>query len=271
MLLESKDFRVAWGRDCSDQPAAYFSEFKSFTSEGTLRSCAELGIPIYHLWVAYEAFLGRIPVQWLSKRVALLFEPPAFYMGIKRILDIFFVLVSAPLVLPLGLLVALLIKLDSPGPVLFVQTRVGKDGRPFLIYKFRTMLVDVKGEAAKFATEEGDRMTRIGRILRKFRIDEVPQFWNVLKGEMSLIGPRPELVPFAQRFNKTIPYYFYRHRVRPGITGWAQVMQGYAASEEETRAKLEFDLFYVKNISFSLDYLIFLKTIKTVLTGFGAK
>jgi len=270
-LLPSKDPRVAWDLACSKAPTAYFSEFKTLSSDGAFRACAELGVPIYHLWVAHEALLGRIPVRWLSERAALLLEPPAFYTRLKRALDVFLVLLSVPLTFPFGLLIALLIKLDSPGPVLFVQTRVGQDGRPFLIYKFRTMRVEANGEAAKFATEEGDRVTRIGRILRKFRIDEVPQFINVLKGEMSLIGPRPEQEAFAKKFSETIPFYPYRHRVRPGITGWAQVMQGYAASEEETRAKLEFDLFYVKNLSFSLDYLIFLKTIKTILTGFGAR
>jgi len=270
-LLPSEDPRVAWDCACSKASIAYFSEFKTLSSDGTLMACAELGVPIYHVWVVHEVLLGRIPVRWLSERTALLLEPPVFYTRLKRMLDVFLVMLLAPLALPFGLLIAVLIKLDSPGPALFVQTRVGQDGQPFLIYKFRTMRVEAKGEVAKFATEEGDRVTRIGRILRKFRIDEVPQFINVLKGEMSLIGPRPEQEAFAKKFSETIPFYPYRHRVRPGITGWAQVMQGYAASEEETRAKLEFDLFYVKNLSFSLDYLIFLKTIKTILTGFGAR
>jgi len=236
-----------------------------------LVECGEMGVPIYHVRLAYEILLGKVPLKYLSPKLVPLMSPPFRYMSLKRALDIFLVLFSVPLILPLVLVVSVLVKLDSPGPIFFTQERVGKDGRLFTIIKFRTMRVDAEKHGAQFAASEDARVTRVGRWLRKFRIDEIPQFWNVLKGDMSLIGPRPEQAVFVERFKKEIPFYDYRHLVRPGITGWAQVMQGYAASEEETKEKLEYDLYYVKNLSFWLDYAIFLKTIKTIFTGFGAR
>jgi lipopolysaccharide/colanic/teichoic acid biosynthesis glycosyltransferase len=161
--------------------------------------------------------------------------------------------------------------LDSAGPVLFWQERVGLSGIPFRMYKFRSMRVEAEEEGASFARKKDSRITRVGSVIRRFRLDELPQFLNILMGEMSMIGPRPEQVCFARQFETEIPFYPYRHLVRPGITGWAQVNHGYATGSGEARDKLEFDLFYMKHISLSMDMLICLKTMRTILTGFGAR
>ncbi|WP_305838902.1 sugar transferase [Photobacterium leiognathi] len=166
---------------------------------------------------------------------------------------------------------AILIKLENPGPAMFIQERVGQGGKVFRIYKFRSMTVKEAGAEDKFATQEQARVTKVGKIIRKVRIDELPQFFNVLKGDMSLIGPRPEQDSFVKQFEQEIPFYGYRHMVKPGITGWAQVVQGYADDTESTTEKLAFDLYYIKNLSFWLDVNIVFKTIRTMLTGFGAK
>jgi len=236
-----------------------------------LANCSLQGIPVYHAARIYEHLTGRVSLEYLSEDAVQAFRLPLIYPHIKRLMDIVIVLVSLPITAPLMSVIALLIKLDSRGPVLFIQDRVGQGGKPFRMVKFRTMRTDAERGGAKFAKEADDRVTRLGRWLRKFRLDELPQFWNVLKGEMSLIGPRPEQVKFAEEFTKEIPYYSYRHLVKPGITGWAQVMHGYAAGKEETREKLEYDLYYVKYLSLWLDFLIVAKTIRTILTGFGAR
>jgi len=236
-----------------------------------LADCSLRGFPVYHAAAIYEALTGRVSLQHLSDGLVETFRLPPVYPIVKRAMDVFLVFGSLPLALPLMLIVAILIWLDSPGPVLFIQERMGQGGKPFRMIKFRTMRADAERDGAKFARDGDHRVTRVGRWLRKFRLDELPQFWNVLKGEMSLIGPRPEQVPFARKFAAEIPYYNYRHLVKPGITGWAQVTQGYAAGTEETLEKLEYDLFYVKNLSFWLDLLVLVKTLRTIVTGFGAR
>ena len=169
------------------------------------------------------------------------------------------------------MLTAIAIRLESPGKVIFVQERVGQGGRLFKIYKFRSMRFDAEKHGAQLAQQNDARITRVGKFIRKTRIDELPQFINVLKGDMSLIGPRPEQLGFVKEFEKTIPFYNYRHIVKPGISGWAQVTQGYASNEDETALKVQYDFYYIKHISFALDVLIVLKTIQTMLTGFGAR
>jgi lipopolysaccharide/colanic/teichoic acid biosynthesis glycosyltransferase len=169
------------------------------------------------------------------------------------------------------LITALLIKWESPGPVLFLQERVGQGNRSFFIYKFRSMCHDSEKNGAQFAKNNDMRVTRVGAVIRKLRIDELPQFFNVLKGDMSLIGPRPEQRVFVEKFEKEIPFYSYRHIVRPGISGWAQVMHGYAADTDETKLKIEHDFFYIKNFSLWLDILIIFKTFRTIVTGFGSR
>jgi sugar transferase (PEP-CTERM system associated) len=180
-------------------------------------------------------------------------------------------LIGAIVSLPVALLTALLIKLESPGPVLYKQERVGKNGRPFTIMKFRSMRTDAEKDGPVWARSEDDRTTRVGRIIRKIRIDEIPQFWNILKGEMSFVGPRPERPHFVAQLAQEIPYYEQRHLIAPGLTGWAQIKYPYGASIDDARQKLQYDLYYIKNQSLMLDAVILFETIKTILFGRGAR
>jgi len=229
------------------------------------------GIPVYHAAFIYEMLTGRVFLDSACKLSTLGLPSSPLYQLTKRGLDISLVLLSLPLTLPVMLLTAMAIRIESPGSVLFTQNRVGKDGVPFRMIKFRSMRLDAEKNGAQFAGETDPRVTRVGAFIRKYRIDELPQFWNVLRGEMSLIGPRPEQIGFVDRFNEEIQHYAYRHSVCPGITGWAQVRNGYAADTKETRQKLSYDLYYVKHCSFTLDLLIVCLTVKTILTGFGSR
>jgi exopolysaccharide biosynthesis polyprenyl glycosylphosphotransferase len=193
------------------------------------------------------------------------------YDRVKRLLDVTTVIALAPLWLPLATCVALAVRLDSKGPALYSQSRVGRDGQVFTLWKFRSMVHGLQAPGVHFAQAEDPRITRVGRLLRRSRLDELPQLFNVLMGHMSLIGPRPEQTAFVRDFATTIPSYPYRHLVRPGLTGWAQVQQGYADSADTTRIKLSYDLYYVAHYSLALDLLIAAKTVKTVCTGFGAR
>jgi sugar transferase (PEP-CTERM system associated) len=188
---------------------------------------------------------------------------------IRRSASILISTVGLVLALPIMPIVALLVKVSSPGPVLFTQERVGRKGKRFTIYKFRTMRQDAEAAGARWATKNDPRITAIGRFLRKTRLDEIPQFWCVLKGDMSFVGPRPERPEFVQWLSGAIPYYNLRHIIRPGLTGWAQVRYNYGASLDETKEKLKYDLYYIKHMSLSLDLLIMFKTIKTVLLWRG--
>ena len=222
----------------------------------------------------YERLTGRVNLDmlrpsWLifsgrgrQKRVS----------GIARaILHRTVALVGAIVSLPIAILTALLIKLESPGPVLYRQERVGKNGRPFTIMKFRSMRVDAEKDGPVWARSEDDRTTRVGRIIRKIRVDEVPQFWNILKGEMSFVGPRPERPHFVAQLAQEIPYYEQRHLIAPGLTGWAQIKYPYGSSIEDARQKLQYDLYYIKNQSLTLDAVILFETVKTILFGRGAR
>ena len=193
------------------------------------------------------------------------------YDRAKRLLDVITVIALSPLWLPLAAGVALAVRFDSKGPALYSQPRVGRDGQVFTLWKFRSMVHGLQAPGVHFAQAEDPRITRVGRVLRRSRLDELPQLFNVLMGHMSLIGPRPEQTAFVRDFAATIPSYPYRHLVRPGLTGWAQVQQGYADSADTTRIKLSYDLYYVAHYSLALDLLIAAKTVKTVCTGFGAR
>jgi exopolysaccharide biosynthesis polyprenyl glycosylphosphotransferase len=173
--------------------------------------------------------------------------------------------------LPFIPLIILAVRLSSPGPIFFTQTRVGLRGRLFTVFKFRTMREDAEAQGAVWAAKDDSRVTPIGGFLRKVRLDEIPQLWNVLRGEMAFVGPRPERPEFVQWLRQEIPFYDLRHMVRPGITGWAQVRYRYGASLEETRRKLEYDLYYVKHLSIGLDLLIMFETIKTIILRRGAQ
>jgi lipopolysaccharide/colanic/teichoic acid biosynthesis glycosyltransferase len=167
--------------------------------------------------------------------------------------------------------VALLIKLDSRGPVFYNQIRIGRMGFPFTLWKFRSMNHGAEENGVQWATLDDLRVTRIGRWLRRWRIDELPQLINVIKGEMSLVGPRPERPAFVNELRGKIPYYDLRHTLRPGITGWAQIKFRYGASLEDTHVKLQYDMYYMKNLSLALDFRILLRTIRVVLLGVGAR
>jgi sugar transferase (PEP-CTERM system associated) len=180
-------------------------------------------------------------------------------------------LAGAILSLPIAVLTALLIKLDSTGPVLYKQERVGKNGRIFTLMKFRSMRVNAEKDGPVWAKSEDDRTTRVGRIIRRIRVDEVPQFWNILRGDMSFVGPRPERPHFVAQLAQEIPFYEQRHLIAPGLTGWAQIKYPYAASIEDARQKLEYDLFYIKNQGLLLDGAILFETIKTILLGRGGR
>ena len=183
----------------------------------------------------------------------------------------FVALIAALLSLPIVLLTAILIKLDSRGPVFYKQERVGENGRSFVLTKFRSMRVDAETDGPVWASKRDERTTRVGRIIRKIRIDEIPQFWNILRGEMSFVGPRPERPHFVAQLAREIPYYEQRHLIAPGLTGWAQIKYPYGASIEDSRQKLQYDLFYIKNHSLFLDAIIMFETIKIILFGRGGQ
>lgn len=231
-----------------------------------------VGVPTLSAPLVIEKLGGTVPTDMLEGAWANeVFRVRTPYRHIKRIVDVLAITLSLPILLPTALMVALVVWLDCGKPILFKQWRVGKDGKPFLIWKFRTMRPDSEQSGAKFATKDDSRITATGRFLRKYRLDELPQFWNVLKGDMSIIGPRPEQETFVQEFSQTIPLYDLRHSVLPGITGWAQVRHGYAAGKDETHQKLRHDLYYVKNLSLILDLEVVVLTIRTILTGFGSR
>jgi sugar transferase (PEP-CTERM system associated) len=180
-------------------------------------------------------------------------------------------LIGALLSLPIVIVTAILIKLESRGPIFYKQERVGKNGRTFVLTKFRSMRVDAEQDGPVWASKKDSRTTRVGRVIRKVRIDEIPQFWHILKGEMSFVGPRPERPHFVAQLAEEIPFYEQRHLIAPGLTGWAQIKYPYGASIEDARQKLQYDLFYIKNQGLVLDAIIIFETIKIILFGRGAQ
>jgi lipopolysaccharide/colanic/teichoic acid biosynthesis glycosyltransferase len=228
-------------------------------------------IHVFNSITAYESITGKSPLDHYGEITYGELKPAPIYLMLKRSLETALVLLSSPLTIPLIFIVAIAVKLESKGPAFFTQKRVGKGGKEFSMYKLRSMCLESETNGAQFAGEDDPRITRIGKVIRKLRIDEIPQFLNILKGDMALIGPRPEQASFVREFEQVIPLYSYRHVVRPGISGWAQVTHGYAADEDGTREKLAHDFYYVKNLSLWLDLNIAFKTIKTMLTGFGAR
>ncbi|WP_429882403.1 exopolysaccharide biosynthesis polyprenyl glycosylphosphotransferase [Geobacillus stearothermophilus] len=191
-----------------------------------------------------------------------------YYPYVKRFLDILLSLLALPIAIPIILIFAVIIKLETPGPAFFLQERVGLHGKYFKVIKLRSMGVNAEKNGAQWATKNDPRVTKVGAFIRKTRIDELPQLFNVLKGDMSLIGPRPERPMFTAQFNEEIPGFIDRLQVKPGITGWAQVNGGYDITPRE---KLELDRYYINNMSFWLDLKIILKTIKVCITGDGAR
>ena len=235
-----------------------------------LAALAQQRIPVYDTDSFMEKLWGRIPLDHLTPMEIEAFTPPPIYKNIKRGGKLALILILLPLVAVMALIIAIAIRLDSPGPVLFRQQRTGLHGTSFTMLKFRSMVVGSDDEN-RFAQPKDKRITRMGRLLRRLRLDELPQLWNVVRGEMSLIGPRPEQEQFTERFNQLIPFYGFRHTIPPGISGWAQVMYGYAASDDQTRAKLEFDFYYIKHMSAWLDLVVLVKTLQTIILGSGAR
>jgi lipopolysaccharide/colanic/teichoic acid biosynthesis glycosyltransferase len=242
--------------------------------ERFLADRALAGTLVMHVKQMEESLTGRVAIEHLSENNLGSLIPGIVYGKVKRAGDFVLSLVAVPLLLPVMLIVALLIRLDSAGPVLFRQERMGYRGDVFAMFKFRSMRAADEmpdPRAAAMTRDDDARVTRLGRYLRRYRIDELPQVINVLKGEMSWIGPRPEAVPLSRWYESELPFYRYRHIVRPGITGWAQVKQGHVADVEDVLWKLQYDFYYIKNFSFWLDLLIVARTIRTVLSGFGAR
>ena len=233
--------------------------------------CVMEDVPVVSTDDFLETQRGTIILENLTTAQSVSFQIASIYQSIKRLSDILVVLLTMPVWVTVLVIAAVCVKLESPGPVIFTQQRVGRKGKPFTLYKVRSMRTDSEANGAAFAARNDTRVTRVGSFIRKFRIDELPQFLNILKGDMSLIGPRPEQVKFVEEFHKSIPYFSLRHIVRPGISGWAQVTQGYAAGTDEAAVKLSHDLYYVKHLSFGLDFLITVRTIATILTGFGSR
>lgn len=250
-------------------------DLRAVLSDETARyvsSCSLAGYPLRSLVAVYEEHTGRLPIVHLMEgwELTVPLSDHRLYVRIKRVVDTVLIIALAPVWVPLAALIALGVRLDSRGPVIYKQERIGLDGRPFTLYKFRTMRISSDGQA-RFAARVDPRLTRFGRVLRRLRVDELPQLWNALRGDLSLVGPRPEQRPFAEGFTATIPFYGHRHLVRPGITGWAQVNFGYADNEADTVEKLSYDLYYVKHVSAWLDMEVLGRSIWTVMSGYGAR
>jgi sugar transferase (PEP-CTERM system associated) len=232
------------------------------------------GVAVEDATTFYERVAGKIPIEnlkpsWMVFNTGFGVTKRALLK--KRILSLivssFLLTLSSPIILVL----MVLIKLDSKGPIFYRQERVGQDGKTFMLVKFRSMYQDAeKGTGPVWCREGDNRITRVGRIMRRMRLDELPQFFNVLRGDMSLVGPRPERPHFVQKLVESIPFYPLRHIVKPGITGWAQINYGYANTLDRTIEKLQYDLFYIKNMSWVLDSLIILETVKMVLVKKGS-
>lgn len=233
------------------------------------------GVKVENATTLLEKISGKIEVldlnpSWLifSEGFRLNFT----FLLLRRLVSIVVSLVCLAVFLPLIPFIVLLIKITSPGPVLYRQERVGREGEVFLCYKFRTMRANAEADTGPtWATDSDPRITRVGRFLRKVRLDEIPQLWNVLRGDMGFIGPRPERPEFVEKLIEEIPYYNFRHSVRPGLTGWAQIRYKYGSSVEDAKQKLQYDLFYIKNMSLGLDFWIIVQTVKVIFLGRGAQ
>lgn len=254
----------------ADLRADMSDDWERFLSDRALE-----GTLVLHAKQLEESLTGRVELEHLSENNLGSLIPGVVYGKIKRAIDIVLSLLALPVLLLLLPLVAVAIKMDSPGPVFFTQKRMGFRGHPFTMIKLRSMYL--AGEAtidprqAAMTQDNDHRVTPLGQYLRRYRIDELPQIINILRGEMSWIGPRPEAVPLSQWYERELPFYRYRHIVRPGVTGWAQVRLGHVAEVSEVMEKLHYDFYYIRNFSFWLDLLIVAATVRIVLGGFGAR
>jgi sugar transferase (PEP-CTERM system associated) len=222
----------------------------------------------------YERITGKILVDDLKPSWLVFsdgFNASRVTRVVKRLFDLACAVAAFVVAAPLMLLTALAIRLDSPGPIFYCQERVGESGRRFTLCKFRSMRIDAEQGTPVWAADKDDRVTRVGRFIRLTRLDELPQLWNVLRGDMSFVGPRPERPFFVDQLAETIPLYMARHAVKPGITGWAQVKYRYGASVEDALEKLRYDLYYIKHLSLVFDLTILIDTVKVIVSGKGAK
>lgn len=239
--------------------------------ENFIVRCATQGMPIYDSTLTRTFMTGEVDLVHAGDIGIDALYPRRNYLYIKSAIDFLVSIAVLPVLLPLLAVICLLIKLDSSGPAFFVQSRVGYRGKLFKCYKLRSMRLDAELTGPGFTTAQDPRVTRVGRFIRRYHLDELPQVFNILKGKMSWIGPRPEAAKLAQEYEQCIPYYAFRHSVKPGITGWAAIRQGNVAEVAEATRKLRNDFFYIKNVSPSLDAFITVKTVWIVLSGFGSK
>jgi exopolysaccharide biosynthesis polyprenyl glycosylphosphotransferase len=232
------------------------------------------GIKIFNYYEFYELLRGQLHLEELDEK-KILFDSGfgvyhnQFQRQLKRTLDIILAVGVAIAVAPFALMAAIIVRLESPGPILFKQERMGEGNKPFKMIKFRSMKLHDENAHSKYAGKSDSRITRFGKIMRKTRIDELPQLWNVIKGEMSFVGPRAEWIKLANDYEKNIEFFPLRHTVKPGLTGWAQVNYPYGASEDDMRKKLMYDLYYVKHQTAGLDLVILIKTASVVFLGKG--
>lgn len=239
--------------------------------EAKLRGSMVVDIRSFYEHVVHRLPISQINDEWLLQTEGFSLNTRGSLRRLKRALDVLISLLLLIPAAPIMLLTALIVRLESPGPVIYKQDRVGLFEKEFTVYKFRSMRADAEKNGAVWASAQDSRVTKFGKFIRKVRIDELPQIWNILKGDMSFIGPRPERMAFVTTLKETIPYYSLRHTVKPGLTGWAQVCYRYGASEEDARRKLEYDLYYIKNMSILLDINIVFKTVGVVLFPKGAR
>ena len=232
------------------------------------------GLQYYNYLEFYETYENKLPIshlspKWFLENTGFEIYHNNFNLKAKRLLDLLFALLIGIFAAPVIVLAAIIVKLESKGPIFFIQERIGEGNKKFNIVKFRSMTTDAEKDGPQWASKNDNRVTKFGKIMRATRIDELPQLWNVLRGEMSFVGPRPEREFFIQQLEKEIPYYNLRHTVKPGLTGWAQVMYPYGASVEDAYRKLQYDLYYIKHHSIPFDVKVLLKTVTIVIFGKG--
>ena len=232
------------------------------------------GLQYYNYLEFYETYENKLPIshlspKWFLENTGFEIYHNNFNLKAKRLLDLLFALLIGIFAAPVIVLAAIIVKLESKGPIFFIQERIGEGNKKFNIVKFRSMTTDAEKDGPQWASKNDNRVTKFGKIMRATRIDELPQLWNVLRGEMSFVGPRPEREYFIQQLEKEIPYYNLRHTVKPGLTGWAQVMYPYGASVEDAYRKLQYDVYYIKHHSIPFDVKVLLKTVTIVIFGKG--
>ncbi len=261
-------------RERVDRIIVALEERRGRFPEAQLLECKMRGIVIEDGINFYEHLTGRLQVESLRPSFLIFsdgFKKSKISMGVKQVIEFILSMVGLILFTPILLILSFLIKIDSPGPVFYKQERVGKGGKIFRLLKFRSMVENAEAHGPVWAEKEDKRITRVGRWIRKWRLDEIPQLFNVLKGDMSFVGPRPERPYFVEQLRKEIPFYDQRHTVKPGVTGWAQIKYRYGASKEDALEKLKYDLYYIKNFSPLFDLLIIFETIKVVLFRKGSR